>query len=797
VIDAEAINRVQTTAAPWPEGEAPVLFVLFGDDEFDREVMRARVLALRPARSGAHWFASVSEGRGQTLEHTGLASLADAPPGLIVAPIGLAWKSRGESAGKDPLHSPAGPKGARRKERVLRGAPQRCVLIVGEAATKVSLRARFERSAAPESGADAFADFIARQAAVTVDREQRRAGIGAIKLPRFVVEAVMARRSFQADLKALAESAKRDYVEIAEDARKCLRQIAPTPTPFFVRQMERLARTLYTMGYDAKIVFDEERAAKIRDLVRRSPTALLFTHKSHIDGLAMIALTRQLGFPLVHLVGGVNMAFLGMGTIAKKSGTIFIRRSFQDDAVYKLALRHYLGYILEKHFPLAWSLEGTRSRIGKLMPPRFGILKYVVEAARRTAVRDLTIVPVSIYYDLIPEIASYADEQAGAVKKKESLSWFFGYMAGLRKPMGRIYVEFGAPIAAGPEAERPSPAANEDLTLDLQRLAFETAVNINSVTPLTASGVISFVMIAAAPRALTADEIRCDLRALRDWATLRSIPMTGDFREGGDEKFSGVARALIDAGVLKRYDEGLEPVYGVAPGHSFTASYYRNTVMHFFVNNAMLELALARAMECEAGRGPQAFWDSLAEIRDLFKFEFFYPKTEDFRRQVADELARQNPAWETLLWAGGRSVEQLIETLSPLFAHGTLKPYIEAYAVVSDALLRLKPDEAAVSEKAIAVTCLKLGRDALLRGRITGEESIAKDLYANGVRHAAHRGLLSGPGAGSRAAFAQEMQDLQRRLRLIEAIAARRRAAGESRRAVVDQAPALTVAGTG
>jgi glycerol-3-phosphate O-acyltransferase len=285
-------------------------------------------------------------------------------------------------------------------------------------------------------------------------------------------------------------------------------------------------------------------------------------------------------------------------------------------------------------------------------------------------------------------------------------------------------------------------------------------------------------MINAAPQALTDAEISADLARLQAWALKRNIPMTDDLKTANARKIRKVAQAMIDVGVLKEYDGGLEPLYGIAPGQEFTVSYYRNTILHFFVLNGIIELALARAMSAGPGASAQVFWDETAALRDLFKFEFFYPPKDAFKAQIQQELSTQNPDWENMLNAGGGAVETLLESLSPIFAHGGLKPYIEAYSVVSEAILRLKPGESG-DEKSIIATCLKLGKEAVLRRRITGEESVAKLFFSNGYKIAANRGLFDDDRetSGKRVAFAREMRDLQRRLRLIEAIDARRRSA--------------------
>lgn len=767
------------------------LFVLVGETAAERAELARWLRAARPGR--ADQIAHVDTAREDETRHDGLAMLQAAPPSMLVAPLGIARAPEDEHA---PWTHKFGsviraPRRESRRARAIARSPESFLRFVGEPATVGRLRARFTALGEDADDAARFADFVARQSVVTVERERRKTPGARVKLPRMVVPAIMARADFRAELAAIATATGRTVAEVERDARACLIELAPAPDATFVSIMRWMARTICSLGYDPKMVYDEARAKEIDAIVRTRPTAFLFTHKTHVDGLAMINFAFERELPLLHVIGGINMAVAGIGTVAKKSGAVFIRRSFQDDPVYKASIRYYLSYVMEKRFPLAWSLEGTRSRLGKLMPPRFGILKYVLEAAQRRGIDDLQIIPVSIHYDLIPEIASYETEQTGAPKTKESLAWFLGYFAGMRKPLGRMFMEFGAPVTIT-ASEAAQAGAGDQISLDLKKIAFEAAVATNLATPLTASGAISFVMMSAAPQALTDQEITRELLAIRDFAAARGARMTHDFEDANVENVRAVARAMIDVGVLARHEDGVETVYSVAPGQQFTASYYRNTVVHLFVTNALIELALADAMDSAPGASEADFWRALFALRDLFKFEFFYSPAETFRAEAMAELDRLSENWRLRINAGGTAMGDMLKRLSPLFSPGVLKPIVDAYAVVADALLRLKQGDS-TDEKDVVALCLKLGREAVLRQKIAGSESIAKYLYANGFNLAQQRGLIDGDTAslaGGRLAFAREMKAIQARIRLIESIASGRRAAHELGLNVIEPIPA-------
>jgi glycerol-3-phosphate O-acyltransferase len=235
----------------------------------------------------------------------------------------------------------------------------------------------------------------------------------------------------------------------------------------------------------------------------------------------------------------------------------------------------------------------------------------------------------------------------------------------------------------------------------------------------------------------------------------------------------------VENGVLSCYAEGPEAVYVIGREQELTAAYYRNTLIHFFVGAAICELALLRVAELPDPDDPVAeFWDEAMRLRDLLKFEFFFPEKESFRRELADELGLQEPQWEARVQSGPEAIQQLVRHRRPYAAHRTLRPFLETYQVVGENLMRWQPD-LAFDEARFLADCMKLGNQLLLQHRIHCAASVSKVLYQTGLRLAGNRGLLE-PGspdlADRRAAFAFEVRDALRRAEAISALAAIRRA---------------------
>jgi glycerol-3-phosphate O-acyltransferase len=240
------------------------------------------------------------------------------------------------------------------------------------------------------------------------------------------------------------------------------------------------------------------------------------------------------------------------------------------------------------------------------------------------------------------------------------------------------------------------------------------------------------------------------------------------------EEYRDVMRAYQDAcaGIVTRYDEGPEIVYGIDLDQHPVASYYRNTVIHFFVNKAIIELALLKASENEGSGALEVFWNEVDQLRDLFKFEFFYAPTEEFHQQIRDELDRYGADWQNLLAQGAAGFGQMLNAMAPLVSHVTLLTYAEAYSVVAALVARMEPTES-LEQEACVSQALKYGRQAYLQRRISSESSIGKQLFKNGFKMLQSRQLAdySDPNvAENRMELVRELRDLLRRLDLIRAI---------------------------
>ncbi|MBW2272950.1 MAG: glycerol-3-phosphate 1-O-acyltransferase [Deltaproteobacteria bacterium] len=704
----------------------------------------------------------------------------------VLAPLRVAWLPRekdGRRAARfSDLHlgDPRDP-GRLRERWVLRREPDRCRIVVAEPAPVSELRSRWGAAAGGDVAQTVgIAEFTARQAALALDRAERRLRGARYKVPRFVAEDIVSRPAFRGGLAKLARELGRSEGRVERDASRYLKEIAATHSPFMIDLFTEMCHNSFSRGY-GELRYDQNRIEELRALAQNHPLVFLPTHKSNLDHAVLRYLLHDQGLPPNHTAGGKNMDFFPIGSMVRRSGIFFIRRTFKDNETYKFVLHQYIDFLIEKRFPLEWYIEGGRSRSGKLLPPKFGLLNYVVDAYRREKSEDVILVPVSIAYDRISDVSDYASEQLGGPKERESLGWFIRFLRRLGSHYGNIDVRFGELLSLRKEIGPPENREHvgpDGPDLAIQKLAFGVCDRINRVTPATPTSLAMLALLGRGDRALSLAEIGEALAELVEYVELRGLPTTEPVALSGEGELREILDPLVTGGVLTRFDEGPETVYAIGPNQHLAAAYYRNTVIHFFVDTAIAELALLRAREVESADRRGEFWQEVMRLRDLLKFEFFFAEKPVFQGEIRRELAIHAPRWEEEHLGDSDSLRELMARIRPLHAHRFLRSFLESYAVVADQLVGLGSG-ALEDEGRFLRECLALGRQYELQRRIRSPESVSKVLFANALRLAGNRKLLQGEPEQldqGRRAFAQEIRRVVRRVDAIEALAAARTA---------------------
>ncbi|MBX9919003.1 MAG: glycerol-3-phosphate 1-O-acyltransferase, partial [Mycolicibacterium frederiksbergense] len=413
-----------------------------------------------------------------------------------------------------------------------------------------------------------------------------------------------------------------------------------------------------------------------------------------------------------------------------------------DDPLYKYVLRQYVGYIVEKRFNLNWSIEGTRSRTGKMLPPKLGLLSYVADAYLDGRSEDILLQPVSISFDQLHETAEYAEYARGGEKTPESLAWLYSFIkAQGERNYGKIYVRFPEAVSMRQYLGEPNgPIAQDEDTkrLAMQKMAFEVAWRIVRVTPVNATGLVSALLLTARGMALTVGQLHHTFQDALDYLERKEIPMTNSvLRLRTPEGVRAAVDALSGGHPVTRVDGGREPVWRIARDDEHEAAFYRNSVIYAFLETSLIELALAHAARAESD-WLEVFWTQVIRLRDLLKFEFYFADSATFRENITTEMSWV-PDWEEMIASGPDGINAVLQTKRPLLGSAMLRPFFEAYEIVADVL---RDAAAEIPEAELTKLALGVGRQYVAQARVRSAESVSALLFATARQVVADQGLL-------------------------------------------------------
>ncbi|WP_216897936.1 glycerol-3-phosphate 1-O-acyltransferase [Nocardia alni] len=675
------------------------------------------------------------------------------------------------------------PRSPRRllQRRLVNAAPDRHLVLTGQPARLSDLRANNPTVARI---AESFARAIVRAGVVALERAERAVIGDRYKVPRLVVEEILDSPEFLRRLDAIAADSGTNSREVYRRAEKGLRELVAAQSRLVSDLFTQAMRPVHASAWQVEA--DTSGLAGLRRLNQRHPLVFLPSHRSYVDAFVLGDALARNDFPPNHVIGGANLRFWPMGPIARRTGAVFIRRSFGDDAVYKAVVEEYFAYLLAKRFNMEWYFEGGRTRTGKLRPPRYGLLNYLAAAIRSRRIEDVMLVPVSITYERLNELGAIATEQVGGVKKAENLPWLAKYIRNQQHSAGHVYVRFGEPLSAREHLSAhgdpltPDPGPAEPLSAEVQelerkavqRLAFEVAVGINAVTPITLNALVTLVLLGVHERALTLGEVRMALEPVLGYIRRRALPSGELDTLHEDHGLAVVLDQLSVAKVVTVYRGGLEPVYSIQSGAYLEAAFYRNSAVHWFVNRAILELAVLAAVEAPEGAQLEAGWDAAYRLRDLLKFEFFFPERAEFAAEMTAEMLLADPQWHSRTADGtvGADILARLADSGFIMAHRVLRSFFDAQLVVAERLAAQDP--AVLDRKQFIDECLAVGQQMLLQQQLHSHESVSSELFASALKLADNHGLLVAEGSTvdtdelrrRRRAFADELRTIGDRI---------------------------------
>jgi 1-acyl-sn-glycerol-3-phosphate acyltransferase len=544
----------------------------------------------------------------------------------------------------------------------------------------------------------------------------------------------------------------------------------------FIRGGYYLCTQLLTRAYHQGIHVSREEIVRLRSVAsmaakKKHSIIFLPNHKSHLDYVSLQIICFRLGITLPVVVAGDNLNFPLVGDFLQHAGAMWIRRSFDSDPLYRTLIQCYLDTMLQKGYNLECFIEGTRSRTGKLLQPRFGILSFLLDSVMSGRVEDAYICPVSSQYDKVLEVDSYVRELLGQPKQKENLMDFLSASSVLSLKLGRVDVRFHEPWSLRDfiksQQTRPSHSPNQDFAVGtsesnvrvrmLRTLGYKVLSDINSISVIMPTALVGTVLLTLRGRGVGKSEL---VRRV-DWLGERVKAKGGKVAHFHGAPTVHVVERAVDVlgpSLVGRINNLAEETFYAVD--RFQMSFYRNMTIHLFVPETLVAAALYTRVKQGGGPANQRMsqtelTEKVAFLSQLFRGEFIFPAGEGLAANLekaalglqADEVIQLDQEDDGLTYVGLTNTERSKGRENYDFYCFLIWPFIEAAWLGAVSLAGLTPPSAGLEDawvdfKRAQDTAQLLGKTLYHQGDLSYFEAVNKEALKNAYTRFEEEGII-------------------------------------------------------
>ncbi len=499
------------------------------------------------------------------------------------------------------------------------------------------------------------------------------------------------------------------------------------------------------VGWIMNIMFEgvttnNDSLTKIKTMSQKGPLVLIPNHKSHIDYLILSYVLYKNKMPCPHIAAGKNLSFWPMGPIFRGGGAFFIRRTFRGAVLYSKVFTEYIYKLLKDGFNIEFFIEGTRSRTGKLVLPKLGLLSILLEAYRNGACKDMTFVPIYIGYDRVLEEKSYINEIEGQKKEPENLLQVIRARKFLKRRYGKVYIQFHDPLSINDLFTQWGKTLAEmeakEKNAFCRNLGHRIINSINKATVVTAHGLLASAALNLSGNNFSFEKIKAVVETYITYLYSNDAKLADTLYMDQDHTIqnafdSYVQRKLIEPVPRTVDNPDTARLFFVKKDKRTALEYYKNNCIAFFIPAAITAIEILVK---------DAFQFSITDIhkgysflQELFKNEFAYDidKTPEYHVQKSIKSFVNEAAvtpHQTLPDTYNITSEGLRKL--KLFS-GFLKTYFETYCVVLDVLKNnsresLNPKERLRKIEATGIRMYK-------QKEIERKEALSKVTYQNAI----------------------------------------------------------------
>lgn len=586
-----------------------------------------------------------------------------------------------------------------------------------------------------------------------LERERRSVTGPAGKAPDRVRMEILRSPRLRKVIASLAGARPSDRYVLTGRALNMLKQLQATQDMGTIKGLEVIFDRVFHRIY-AGIEYDKADLERVRAAAKEGTLVLLPSHKSHIDYLILSYVFNEENLQLPLIAAGDNLNFFPLGGIFRRGGAFFIRRSFKGDRLYAAVVDAYIRRLIRDGYPIELFLEGGRSRTGKLLAPKFGLLNMIVDAALGVTQRRAYFVPVSIGYERVVEASSYQHELSGGEKPKEDAAGLLKTTEILRHRYGRINLSFGQILTLDEIRDELGHDPEQALTPAMRRATVTRLGNrvmdeINRVAAVTPGTLAALSLLSHEKRGILHEELvdRCAklLGVLVKLGARISPTIATSSGALRPEAIREAVQMFVDAEMLEAHLPG-EPeatrkrqvragegvIYTTVSDRRLTLDTSKNFIVHFFVERALV--AIAMLVPPGPPVGVATVRERVQNLSRLFKHEFRFRADAPFDEIFAETLEAMTEGGVIALTpegqltagtgSGGWSGDEWLRTYAAI-----VQSFLEGYRVAARGLTLLA--KGSMTEKDLVKRALATGNRMFLAGEIERREAVSKPVIQN------------------------------------------------------------------
>jgi glycerol-3-phosphate O-acyltransferase len=544
-------------------------------------------------------------------------------------------------------------------------------------------------------------------------------------------------------------------------ARKNAVEIAANYSQVFVRFMSVLLGWLWNRLYDG---VDFEHVENLNEVGDGAEIIYVPCHRSHMDYLLLSYVIYRKGFAVPHVAAGVNLNLPVIGRYLRKGGAFFLRRTFKGDALYAAVFAKYLGIMMARGHSLEYFIEGGRSRTGRLLTPRTGMLSMTVRAFLHDPKRPVVFMPVYFGYERIVEGRTYIGELSGAPKEKESVIGLLkAVVSVLRSKLGKVHVNLGQPIALDELLSRHNPDWRREAAQSAESrpawvgeaisdLATRINIEINAAAAVTPINLVAMAILPTARQALPEADLVRQVELYQQ--LLRAAPYGPWVTVTAD---SGVQmiRYAEAFGMLERQTHALGDIMRMQADNAVLATYYRNNILHLFAMPSLLACCFVSNASMRTEDIHRLVW----RVYPYIAAELFLRWDEASTGAVADTLLDALAGLNLLRSNEDRSEWQRPASTSldairlSMLAQATIQTLERYYLAVA---LLLQAGSGSITQEALEQLCYLMAQRMSVLYGLNSPEFFDKSLFRNFIDLLRRRNVIQ-VSADSRLEFGEPL----------------------------------------